>query len=401
MRSILITALTASVLSAGLVGQYNGEGPGIVVPQGPSTKITIGILGNGVTEISQIYLAGSPLLGINVYYGCFTVRRTGGTGGWDAMTGIYDGNTNTFTKNNDVDAMNSTGDEFAATVSPDLMTFAMDTPTGPIYANRASTSGPFGTPAPIGGLSGYVDPMFGQINGQLSLFYVAGVNLAVADFAAGTGTLSNIRILVTNPIGAGCHSPSPMSDFIGATRALIFSAQVPGFSSNAWFTSALNDSAPKFEMLSSSTWLANPDANGGTITYAEATGATYGVPLTAGILAMNSASIPSGGGTLNLTVWGPQRTPAQSQYTALAFLGMLGTSGVQVPGFLGKPISLNLASFLIPLPTVLLDRAIASTTYSIPTPGLPPGAQFAGMPALVDFTAGSIWFGNTSFITVN
>lgn len=402
MRSLLLTALATSVLSAGIVAQYSGEGPGIVVPQGPSTQITAAVLGNGVTEVSQILLVASPMLGVNIYYGCFTVRRTGGTGGWDAMTGIYDGTTNTFTKNNDVDALNSTGDEFAATVSPDLRTFAMDTPTGPIYATRAGITGPFGAAAPISGTgAGYVDPNFGQINGQLVLFFIQGVSLSAGDFNPATGALTNIRTVVTNPQGAGSHSPSPMSDFIGETRALIFSAQIPGFSSNAWFASSLDDTNPKFEVLSSSTWLANPDANAGTITYAEATGATYGTPLTAGILAMNSATIPSAGGTLNLTVFAPQRTPAQSQYTAVAFLGMLGTTGVRVPGFLGSPISLDLSSFLIALPAVTLDRVIASTTYALPLSGLPMGAQFAGMPMLVDFAGGNLWFGNTSFIRVN
>lgn len=397
------TGLSVFLLATTAVAQsYVGEGPGVVVAQAPSTRITNAVLGNGVTEIAQILLVPHPSLGSNVYYGCFTVRRTGGTGGWDGMTGIFDNNTGTFTKNNDVDGLNSTGDEFAATVTPDLLTFAMDTPTGAIYATRAATTGAFTAPAPITGAGGgYIDPQFAQVNGQSVLLFVSGTNLGIGDFNRTSGTVTNVRVLVTNPLGSGCHSPSPMSDLTGESRALIFSAQIPGFSSNAWFTSSLDDSTPKFEVASSTTWLANPDANGGTLTYAEAVGATYaGPPLEVGVVALSSGVIPAAGGNLNLTLFAPQRTAAQTQYIGSAVIGLLGTAGISVPGFFGSPISLSVTSFLVPLPSAPVDRASGTFGYNLPIGGMPLGAQFHAMPLLIDLTANRLYFGNTAYINV-
>jgi hypothetical protein len=401
MRTKLLSALSLSILASGLSAQiYTGEGPGIVVPAALNPKLGATGLGNGVTEVGQILLVPHASLGSNVYYACFTVKRTGGAGGWDYMTGTYNGNNDVFTKNNDCDHLNTTGDEFAATVTSDLLVFGGDTTTTPKYATRTATTMPFGTMANIGGApAGYIDSQFGRIAGNDVYFYIAGIDLWVADFNRTTGALSNNRRVVTNPTGAGCHSPSPMNDATGEARALIFSARPPARQSTPWFASSLNDRQPAFQIMDATTWWANPDANGGTLNYAEAP-STYTDPQKLGIVATNSSRIPGTGGNLNITVFAPQRTAPAVPYVGYVALGTLASSPLDLSAlpFVGGNKKLALAPIAMWLPLGPVSIVDGSASLNVPVPALGPGIQAHTQSLIVDATSGTVYMGSTALI---
>lgn len=401
MRTTFLSALSFSVLTCGLSAQvYTGEGAGIVIPAATNPKLGATGLGNGVTEVQQILLVPHASLGVNVYYACFTCRRTGGAGGLDYMTGTYDGNTDVFTKNNDCDHLNTAGDEFAATVTRDLLVFAGDTTTVPKYATRTSTTAPFGAMSNIvGAPAGYIDSQFGFIGGTDVFFYINGIDLWVADFNRTTGALSNNRKCVTNPTGAGCHSPSPMNDSTGEARALIFSARPPARQSTPHFQSSLHDRTPSFQIMDATTWWANPDANGGTIHYAEAN-ATYTDPQKLGVVATNSSRIPGTGGNLNITVFGPQRPPPAVPYVGYVALGSLATSPLDLSAlpFVGGVKKLALSPIAMWLPLGPLNPHDGCASLNVPVPALGPGVQAYTQSLIVDASTGVVHLGSTAFI---
>jgi hypothetical protein len=398
MRTHFLSVLTAGLFSTGLAAQYLGEGPGVVIP--PKDNPKLGATGLGVAEVLQILLTSHPSLAPNTYYLSATVTKTG-AGDFDIITGTYNAATGVFTKNTDVDGLMTANDEFAGAISGDLKIVAFDSSgsTPPRYATRAGTTGAFGGGGSITGTpSGYIDCNFGQIGGTPVLLFVSGLDLNCGDFNPTTGAVTNIRKIVTNPIGAGSHSPSPINDATGETRSFIFSAQVPGRQSNSFFASALDDSTPKFQFHDTPTWLANPDANGGTVTYAEyASGTLYKDPVETGLVALNSSSIPSSGGTINLTIFAPSRPVGSPPYLGAVWLGVLGSQGLSFPGIGGSKISLDLTGPIIALPGMPILSQPGAASYNFTLSGPLPKITFNGMPILLDAQAGALFVGNTAW----
>ncbi len=401
MPTKTLSVLATCLFGASLTAQYLGEGPAVVTAA--KDQPALGATALGVQDVQQILLVPHTSLPPNTYYVMATVHKIGAPAAdYDIISGTYNATTQVFTKNTDVDALITTAGEFAGTVSSDLLVAAWDTSssTAPMWATRAAPSGPFTGKGSISGVpAGYIDCMFGQIGGKLVLFYFQNPDLYVGDFDRNTGIVSNTRKVVTNPTAYQyTHSPSPMNDLSGETRALIFSAQVSGFRSNAWFTSALDDSAPKFEFHRTTTWLANPDANGGTTVWADhSTGTYYKDPVEVGILALSSATLPAAtGGTLNMTVFAPTKQLTATPYPAAVWLGVLGSSGLSIPGVGGK-ISLDLTQQLITLPGMVLVPHIGTGTYSFNLPGPLPVMQFAGMPIILDIQANQLFVGSTGY----
>jgi hypothetical protein len=412
LRSLSASSL---FLSLPLLAQaYQGEGPGIVLPAGPDQRFSTTALGNGVTSIAQLQLTPHPTLGADMFYLAATVVRSGGAGSRDAMTGVWNNATAVFTKNNDVDHMNSSGSEFQCSVSDDLLTVVLDVPTShpiglgtAIWASRASINVPFGTPARINGVPpGYIDPQLTRVGGKLMFMWVqssfaCGNNsaLAIGEFDRMTGTVTNQRVVVSNPgpRSTGSHSPSGMFDKNGEMRALIFSCCVPGRQSNAYFNSSIHDDAPSFVLMDTGTWLNNPDSNGGSLLYAESP--SYLVPRGIGILALSSARIPSSGGTLDMTAFAPTRLPTDPPYIGAVLVGLLGTGPIQLPGIDGSPLSLNPAT-MFALPSGGFDQRTGTLSYSMPTPPLPLNTVAHAQPAMLDPLQQKVWLGNTAWIVV-
>jgi hypothetical protein len=399
MRTKILPTLSVSLLGVALAAQnYTGEGPGIVIAPALNSALGATGLGNGVTQVAQILLTPHSSLPANSYYLVATVQK--GAGNYDILSGVFNGTTNAFTINTDVDQFNTTADEFAGTVDNSLRFFALDTSgtTACQIATRAGTTGQWSkasalniTGAPIG----YNDSMLCTIGNQLSYFHISGVNLMVGDINPATGVVNNVRALLTNPRGAGCHSPSPITDANGVARALIFSMRPQ--SSDAYFAPVLDDSAPAFEIMDRNTWLANPDANGGSLNWAEAV-SSYTDPVSVGITGMSGASVSGNGGPVNLTVFAPLKAAAAPPYLGTVVIGFLGTAGIPIPGIGGKPFGLDPTKPMIFLPSLPVGQLTGTASYNLTVPALGPNVRIDAQSVILDPIAGQAFIGNTASI---
>lgn len=223
----------------------------------------------------------------------------------------------------------------------------------------------------------------------------SATTISAGDFNATTGTVTNVRVVVRRTGTAGtAHSPSPMNDRNGVTRALTF---CQSSLLDVQMTSGLNDNTPNFRILKRGTaWLANGDCNGGTVTVAEAPGASYTDPVEVGVLAMSSATLPTSGGSVNLTLFAPSRN-AGTPFLGLAVFGNLATSGLALGGIVTGNLSLNPA-LLVFLPSQNFDNVSGTMAYNFTMPGFASGSKVFGQPVAYDPTANRIYLGNTAQI---
>ena len=353
----------------------------------------------GVTEVEQVLLVPHSSLGSGVYYCAATVTRIG-QAQYDLQSGIYNRNTGTYTKNTDIDANNTVGSEFALGISDDLLTAVWDDPAGVRFATRASTAVPFGATQVVNGVTGvYVDPNFGRINGQLVVLWVSGATtISASDFNPATGNATNTRVVATRTGASGSiHSPTPMNDATGATRGLVVCESLGTWTT---MTSSNDGTTPNFQFLQRGTnWLANGDCNGGTVTVAEAVGATYGSPVEIGICALTGSTIPSTGGNANLTMYMPTKNTG-TPYTGTVLVGTLGTAGIAIGGIVVGNFSLNLAGF-ITLPGIPFNNAAGTASYNFPVGAFPIGTKLHAQAAVVDTTNVKIYLSNTAQLLVN
>jgi hypothetical protein len=392
LRSLLPVPLLASAAFA----QYAGEGPTKVVA--PANNPRLGATALGVAQVQQILLVPHASLGSNVYYCAATVIRTGQSQS-DLQTGTFDANTGTYTRNTDIDARNTAGSEFALGISDDLRVAVWDDPAGVRYATRAGTTGAFGATQVVNGITGaYVDPNFGRINGQLVIFWASSATtISAGNFDPATGNVTSVRVVARRTGTTGFpHSPTPMNDASGATRGLVFCE-----TSGLWvtMTPGVDGNTPNYQFLQNGTnWLANGDANGGTITVAQAPSATYGDPLQTGVAALTGCTIPATGGTINLTMYMPSKSSG-TPYQGVVLLGTLGTAGITIGGAVVGKLSLSLSGFMI-LPPLTLPNVDGAASYNFPVGAFPTGTKVAAQAALVDFAGPSIYLSNTAQIQV-
>lgn len=379
---------------------YGGEGPGIVQPPATAAHLGAAALGNGVTEVGQLAL--TRIRG-DSYYLTATVRRTGGAGGWDAMSGTWDEATRTFVRNNDVDHLNGSGDEFSCTVSPDLLTVALDTPTGVKIASRATPTGAFGAAvAVVNAPAGYLDPVLCQVQGLLSLAFIQGNDLMVGNLSG--GELSHVRVLIASS-GQPLHSPSIVSDVGHEARSVAFSQNEGGGRSTAWINTSLRapaDGTLSFEIMDRPSWLANPATVAGTLRYAEAING-YGDPVEIGVLMAHSTCITTSGGpeSLTVTAFAPVQTSPTALPLAGAFLlGNLGLAPIRIPGILGSPLGLDPRS-VFTLAGGLFDMHTGTLRLTMDTPPLPSMRLFI-TPVAVDNNQRPprVFLGNTAPMVV-
>lgn len=361
---ILATFLLPTLLLAQI---YEGEGPGRMAP--PRTNARLGASGLGVAQVAQLLL--TPIAGSR-HYLTATVKRIGAAD-FDVLAGEFDEATQTFVPNADVTHFNGSADEFALSVSSDRLVAVYDSPTGVMWASRTTTAQRFGPPAPVRNVPGsYVDPQLCTLGGRLHLMFLWGTDLWVGRFVQ--GVVYDSWLLVAKPPSCtALHSPSPMTAADGEMKALIFSGNVPGRAANAFFQSNLDatDGTSPHQILDTTTWLANPDANGGRIRYAEAT-STYADPVELELVAMAAAEVPARGGigALDLVVLAPPRSGAQPTMLGTVALGVLGAGPLPLPFLGGSALSLDPSS-LVMLPPAPIDRDSGALRYRIDLPPTP------------------------------
>ncbi|MEZ5966782.1 MAG: hypothetical protein R3F56_23285 [Planctomycetota bacterium] len=383
---------------------YLGEGPGIVQTPAAAAHLGAAALGSDVTEVGQLFL--TRIAG-DSYYLTATVRRTGGAGGWDVLSGTWNEATRAFAANTDVDHLNSAGDEFACSVSPDLTVVALDTPGGLRVATRSSTTGAFGAPmAVVGAPAGPIDPALCLQHGLLSLAFFRSNNLAIANLTLTTtgAELSHERVLVAGGVQP-LHSPSIVAGPDRDAKAVVFARNEGNGTSTAWANASIrsqSDGTPSFEFMDRGSWLANPSATAGTLRYAEA-GTTYGQPVEVGVLLAHSTCITTTGGerNLDLTAFAPvQTSPTAFPYAGAFLLGTLAPAPIRIPGIFGASLGLNPTS-LVTLAGGLFDKTTGTLRLVMDTPTLPPMRLFV-TPVAVDNNQQPprVFLGNTAAMIV-
>lgn len=367
MRHLLPVALSLVLPALSLTAQtYQGEGPGRMAP--PRTNPRLGATALGVAQVAQLLL--TPVAGSR-HYLTATVKRVGGTS-YDLLAGEFDEATETFVANSDVVHFNGAGDEFALSVSHDRLTAVYDSPQGVMWAARQIATQPFGAPARVKNLhAGYLDPQLCTVEGEQHLMFLWGSDLWIGRFESGV-VFDSWLLVARPPTTTALHSPSPITTADGEMKALVFSGNVPGRNANAFFQSSLDatDAPPSHQILDTPTWLANPDANGGRVRYAEAT-STYTDPIEVELVAVASAEAPASGGTnaLDLVMFGPTRNGSAPTMLGTIALGVLGTGPLPLPFLGGSALSLDPSS-LVMLPPAPIDRATGTLRYRISLPSM-------------------------------
>lgn len=397
MRTMFLSALSAAAMAAPLCAQYDGEGPGMVVPQATYPKIGPA-LGNTITGVAQVHLAPVSATG---RYMCLSVYTSASPSATKVMAGAWDTVTEVFTKNTDVDHFTGgTSGPFALSVSRDLLTAVYDHGTAqPQWATRANVGVPFGAPAPINGVpAGYIDVNLTSIKGQLTLLYVSGQDIYAGDFAA--GNVTNSRKVITNPPGnSNVHSPAPIEDSTGNCRSLHFSVLVGGNDSDPMFTANIDDSAPKRKMWDDANWKNNGDADGGTFIDAIYS-AGYTNAIKWGMIAISDATWPTLGGPVKLVSFAPTHTAAIPHAAFIAFSPAIATAGTPIPGVGGSPLGLSLSGLVV-VGTGTFDKSSGLNEITINAPASPfLGASLYTQAIMADLNTGTPYLGNTAAITI-
>lgn len=370
-------------------------------PLGPSAVSSPGCV---VSHVGQIELRPIPAQPPNVFHCTLSVRVNGGTT-WDLITGTFDCDAPSFTKNTHVAHLNTTtGHEFAGSISRDLKVFVYDAAGGARFCTRASTTVAFGAPTPIIGVpAGAIDPKLCYDGVIEKLAYK---NLTTGDIAWGAfdrvaGTVSGAFVLIDAATAvAGYHSPEPLRDPSGTARAFLLGKLDPANLSDAWYASGKFNLPPVVThplhetVPSAATYLRNGTALGGTAFVPE--GPAYGDPLKIDFEATN-CDVADAGGDAVLCNFYPYK-PVGVVDVALA-LGVRIQQAVQIPGVRGR-LGLDPAFPIVFLPFLAAPPYTGVSCWTIPIPVGTPAAQLTSQAVMFDRAQFQVLLGNTSAVWI-
>jgi len=409
MRPSVSWSRTVGVLvacSAVAAAQRSAQPPIKVVPPhpypplGPSGVSSSNCL---VSQVGQIELRPIPGQPPNLFHATLSVKVNGGTT-WDLITGTFDCDAPSFTKDNHVAHLNTgAGDEFAGSISRDLLVFVYDGNGTARYCTRTSPTAPFGPPATIVGVPpGSIDPKLGYDGVQEKLAYVAAAtgDIVWANFDRVTGATSGAFVLVSGVSAAeGFHSPEPMRDPSGTARAFLLGKLDPADLSDAWYASGkfnlppvvahpLHETGPI-----GATYLRNGTALGGTAFVPE--GPAYGDPLQIDFEATNCDAADDGT-SLVLCNFFPYKPLAV--FDVAVALGVLAQQPLPIPGVRGllglDPLAIVFLPFL-PAPPYT-----GVVCWTLPVPLGTPPVQLASQAILFDRMQNLLFLGNNSAVWV-
>ncbi len=357
-KSVFISSLVAASLLAIPATAQRFMECGATLQSKPAGFAALDNLALGVTDVAQLMAIADPA-NPGKYLCMFTVTQAGGAN-YDIKSGTFDPATGTVALDNYADLMNVAGavagdDMFQGSMDPSGLIAVADTPTTHpvgggliICAQRLNLTQQFGdtaTGAPaivtVSGVpSGYIDPHICVVRGQLSLLYVSGTDIAIADLTvnATSATATNIRTAIKNIPGANTlHSPTPIVDAAGNAHHLICSQAIAGSGSDSVYLPATEQGNLEASMIydDGSDWLANPASfpQTGTAIYADAAGG-YGTPLGHEFFATSGGKVPAAGGTVELHTVVPYGSPMVNDVIFHNFGIMAPGAGIG-PGGLG------------------------------------------------------------------
>ncbi len=130
---------------------------------------------NGVTAVHQIDLKRMPSTA-GLFYAALTVDRAAGAGGKDVIAGTLDATQNPprFTKNTDVDSLNSAFDENHISISNDLLVCVVVRSQRAFFTLRSRRDVPFPALLPILPLGNYTEATLGRHDGNETLSFSLG-----------------------------------------------------------------------------------------------------------------------------------------------------------------------------------------------------------------------------------
>ncbi|MEM7202681.1 MAG: hypothetical protein AAF628_20605 [Planctomycetota bacterium] len=371
----------------------------------PSSYQELGASSLNAQAVGQLFVVPD---GQGGYHGAATVVR-GGRTDWDPITFRW-GGPGTSPVLDGIDgtaytqALISPYDEFQLGLDRAARVAVVDTVQGSVIADRATPTSPLGNVQPIQGIGSGFDVQLGVIKGQSVLFWTnpgpAGSSIMVGevdtDSAAPTfGRVSNPRVAVatsTFPGVVGWHSPTPIDDAQGETRALLCAAQTDDDSSDAYYVSTPDQSQfnvaqvqPHFLHDDGADYLNNPLVTQGTAVYADfdAGAGAYGDPQRLDFFGLSSTTVPSTGGTVTQVAQLP--------------LGLAAPQGV----FMSYGTSLAFGCIVAPSVSTGPHPVIgneASISLTAP-PGLPVGAVLSVQAVGLD-ASNNIWTSNVASIEV-
>lgn len=425
MQKLLSFALSCAALGATAGAQIVIDpcGPGVFGT--PVTNPDLGNLNLGVTEVGQIWVIPNP--SGPGYLGHATVEKIGQTN-YDAMSFTWAGPGNVPVVTTDCDSLNGSGDEFQCSLSIDGLLTVLDCGAGnpntgganrPLLASRAIPSGSFTVVGPLTtgfpSAAGYYDPQLGRFDIDRDGTIDDVVYWAAAAGGIDVGKLNRTTGAVTNVITAippqtqvtgfqFCHSPAPVYDSLGITRALIFSVYALNTGSDGWFFPGeakahylpANNAAYAF-YDDGVNWDANPAILKGTAMYARAAGG-YGDPLVIEHASLGHSSVPAAtGGTATHFGFLPLSVSGATVISAVNF-GFTQLPTPIPPGFF------NLAGWgnVCVVPDMSLGVGVVGSEFglSFPVPGgLSPGAIFAQAVHL-NITSTEVYLSNVALLVL-
>ena len=299
-----------------------------------------------------------------------------------------------------------------ATMTPDLLVFAADTPAVSVYSVRTSRALPFPPPKPIGAGTGLVDSKLFRWRGQDWLADVNGAFIEVWRFDRGRfATNGDPRVagywgLVGSP-GPYVHAPALLIDRRGEARAIAHAADDggPGTMARPYYNGLLQlnntERSRRFHSgPADATQLDHPAAIAGSTFYATRDPMQVFVdPERIDVVASSGDTVGSGGGTFELSAWLPyfERNRPPAMPWVLTIMIGVPANDLTIPGFHGK---LALAPGLVVLPARLWNAEDLSADWTLAAPPLPAGTLLWAQTLAYDPAAraggAGFYFGNTA-----
>lgn len=398
-------SLLATVLALAPYALAQGEIPPYQVGQtNPLPGLQAGSV--AVSSVQQIHMIHLPADPPNVFLCSLTVTglssTSGGVGGSDFLTGSYDVLTDTFTPNNDAAALNAPGTEFGLMFHHSGLYASFDRlPGPPQLAMRPSLNSPWQLVGSISGLpsQSYYDPSLGNVGGTPHLFFVFGIDIAMAPIDLNNGNITGPITVVARSSRAGstANSPTPIVDSAGEVIGLSHH-DVLSSDNDHYLSLDLDANTPAVLFNDTSTWTNNGCFVGGRFIDAESSPSPYHpFSIDAYWLTGGRADV---GAPMEIRAFIPPTTSSDLFVSFLLVGGGFLPTGQAVPPLLGE---LGLTNILVDVPMGVHNNmnGEALLTLNVPNNGSLSGGSLPVQAVTLNATAGVLTLGNTAAMTIN
>jgi hypothetical protein len=367
-----LPSLLVVVCSSALLGAQNAsQGPIKVIGPLPFPALGPGGLSTPncpVSKVRQLELRRHPSFSSPAVFYVVAAILAPNESRWKLCTGTFDCDQGTFV--GDVVVDHTTDSIWAGTITPDLKTLVYETSTGFAWRTRGTSSGPFGIASAVSGApAGARDPKLARDDGNVTKLMWALPTGAIqwAAYVVATGVVTGSAVNLVNATSPVFHSPEPIRDPAGITRALLLGKEIgAGSVSDAYYASGKFNLPPAVahHVHNEGTYLRGGTALGGTAFMPQ--GPAFGDPLKIDFFGTN-CDLQSGGGSATLCTFFPYKPVVAEVEFATVFLGVLGNAPITLPGINGR-LGLDPAGPLVSLPVLVVPGYTGVSCWSIGVP---------------------------------